>query len=752
MLQDIRYALRSLAFAPAFTAAAVLTLALGLGANTAIFSVVDGVLLKPLPYRDPAKLATIWDTYPPLYPKLGVSPLEREALEKESALFEETAWYRYVPKNLNLIEPGAAALELHAAIISSSLIPMLGATPALGHGFGADESPQSVLLSDRLWKAHFGGDVAVIGRTIHLDDQAFTIVGVMRAGFAFPESADIWLPKGPLLNDELTNPVRHSLGFLARLRPGVTQAQAKSRVDAIFVQLAAEHPSTSKGFGVQIATLQDDLTASARPALLMLLGAVGLVLLIACGNVANLLLSRATGRTKEIAIRTALGASKGRLMRLLLTESLLLALAGGALGLLLAVLSVNYISPVRAAIDSSVLLFLFLVSTAAGIAFGLAPVIQAKAIDPMTAMKSGSSARGKPSMLRGTVVVAEFGFTLIVVIAAGILTKSFLLLVHVDPGFNPRGVLTVRLSWPPSRDPKALFTRMEERLKTLAGIDAVAASNALPLIADRATAFRFNVPGNPLINPDALPVAQIRAVSPDYFRAMQIPLKSGRTLTIQDLPQPVVMINESMARRFWPTRDPVGVKFITGSFGPKPTWSTIVGVVGDVKQFGLDSEPTMDVYFPSAAPTYLILKSTADPQSLAAAVQRELVAIDPGLAVSQVLTMQQVLDQSSDSRRWTTSLLGAFAILALTLALVGIYGVLSWTVSQRTKEIGIRVALGADAGQVRSMVFRYAVKLCVVGLAIGLGGSFALRRYLASLTFHVSTADPWMYGAATLRS
>ena len=748
--RDLRHAFRTLSRAPGFTAVAILTLALGIGANTAIFSLVHAVILKPLPFRDPSRLIAIWDTYLPLFDKLGVSPPEREALEQQTDLFEQAAWYRYVPQDLNLTLPGSPAVELHATFISARLLPLLGVAPAMGSAFTETGPPQSALLNYTLWKTRFGSSSAIIGRPVRLGDQDFKIAGVMPPDFQFPESTDIWLPQGPLLNDELTNPVRHALGFIARLRPGVTRQQARVRVDTIFGRMAVEHPKTSKGFGIRMSGLQEDLTAHLRPVLLMLWGAVGLVLLIACGNFANLLLSRAGGRTREFAIRTALGAGIGRLVRQLLTESILLAAIGGAAGLALAAWSLSALSPIKAPIDSTVLLFLVGTSIVVGIVFGLAPALEGVRSDPMSAIRSAAAGGGRSAGARGVVTIVEFAFALVVVAGAGILAKSFVRLMQVDPGFSPEGVLALRISWPPSQDPGALFRRMEERLRSFPGVKSIAAANTLPLIASRATALRFNVPGSPLVNPDALPVGQIRAVSPEYFRAMRIPLRSGRSFTERDLKQPVVIINESMARRFWPGRDPVGARFVTGPWGPAPNWSTIVGVAGDVKQFGLDSEPTLDVYFPGLVPAYLVLRTSGDPAALAGAVQREIEAINPAVAISDVSTMNRILEQSARSRRWTLGLLSAFAGLALALALVGIYGVMSWAVSQRTREIGIRMALGAAGGQVRGMVIRYGMRLCAIGLVIGLAGAFALRRFLSGLTFDVSTADPLIYSGAAL--
>jgi putative ABC transport system permease protein len=750
LAQDIRYALRTLLRAPGFTAVAVLTLALGIGANTAIFSLVRAVILKPLPFRDPSRLIVAWDTYLPQFPRLGVSPAELDLWRKQTDLFEQTGWYRYVSLDLDLTAPGADAMEVHATFISPSLLPMLGVAPARGRTFGEHENPNTALISHRLWRTRFGGDPNVVGKTVRLSEQEFTIAGIMPATYRFPDFADVWLPPGPLLGDLITNPVRHGLGFVARLRPGIGEQQAATRLDLLSRQLAAEHPKTSTGFGMRVYGLQEDLTANIRPALLMLLGAVALVLLIACANVANLLLARASGRSREIAVRIALGAGAWRIVRQLLTESVVLAALGGALGLAIGEWGLSALAPVPTPLDSAVLAFLFGISIATGFAFGLAPAIQALDYNPNSAIKSGSVPGGGSGRMRGTLVVAELALALILVAGAGILMKSFVRLMRVAPGFDPRGLLTLRISIPPSRQPNELFHRIDERVRAMPGVDAVAAANALPLIASRGLSSRFNVPGSPLINPDALPAAQLRFVSPDYFQTMRIPILSGRAFTERDLNDVVVIINESMARKYWPGRDPVGQKYIFGVWGPSPTWATVVGVAGDVKQFGLDSEPSLDEYLPSLAPTYLIVHTKGDPRSLAGAVQQAIHDVDGDLPVSDVRTMEEVAAESAQTRRWTVGLLAAFAGLALTLALVGIYGVMAWSVSQRTREIGVRMALGARKDQVMAMVIRYGIKLSALGLAIGLAGAFAARRFLASLVFDVSTADPVIFAGAVV--
>jgi predicted permease len=733
--QDVRYALRSFARAPGFTAVAVLTLALGIGANTAIFSLFYAVVWKPLPLREPSRLIAAWDTYQPQFAKLGVSPAEIGAWNAQNDIFEQTAWYRYISKDLTLGAPGAEAMEVHATFISPGFLATLGVAPSIGSTDGA-------LISDSLWRTRFAGDPAVIGRAVRLNDEAFIVGGVMPANFQLPDWADVWLPPGPLLADEATNPVRHALGFVGRLRGGVSEAQAAARLEDVAKRLAAEHPKTSTGWGIRVDGLQSDLTASVRPSLILLASAVALVLLIACANVANLLLARASGRVKEIAIRAALGAGAWRIARQMLTESVVLAVAGGAVGVTLGAWSLAEFSPVRAGLDPTALAIAATVTLAVGIAFGLAPALEALRTDTNAAIKSGSAGR-----VAGVLVAAEFALALMLVSSAGILMKSFVRLMRVDPGFDPRGVVTLRLSVPPSRNGVDLFHRIEDRVRGLAGVDAVAGANTVPLIANRANTSRFNVPGDPTINPDALPAAQVRAVSPDYFRAMGIPLRSGRAFTERDLNQPVAIVNETMAQRYWPGRNPVGEKYVSGVWGSTPQYSTIIGVAGDVKQFGLDSEQSNDEYFPFLGPPYVIVHTRGDAASLGAAVRRAIHDVDPELPVEDVRTMEQIVAESARSRRWTLALLGAFAALALGLALVGIYGVMAWSVARRTREIGIRVALGAGPGRIAWVVLREGVTLCAAGAGIGLIGAIAARRALASFVFGVSTADPWVYAA-----
>jgi predicted permease len=745
---DCRYALRALRSEKVVNALIVLVLALVIGANTAIFSIVHSVLLEPLPFRQPSRILAVWDTYLPQFSKVGVSPAELAAWRTQRYLFDETSWYRYVPLDGILAIPGSDPVSVHAGFIATNLFSFLGESPILGRPFSVKEEPNSVLLSHQVWIQRFAANPAIVGQTIRFQGEPYRVVGVMPAAAQFPDWADLWLPEGPLLGDELTNPVRHALGFLARLRSGVSAATASVRLAALSRQLSTANPKTSTGWGISVSTLQRDLSGDIRPALLLLSGAASLLLLVGCANIAGLLLARTAARQKEIAIRVAVGAGATRIIGQLLLESILLALLGGAAGGLLAKVALAFVLPARPLLDAPVLLVLTAGSVTTGVLFGLAPVLDVLRLDPQAAMKPAAEPH-RTSHIRSALVVLEFALTLTLVIGAALLAKSFAFLVNENPGFNPAGVLTLRILAPPAEKPEELSHRIEESLVPLPGVQTVAVTNALPLIANRANTSRFNVPGNPLINPDALPAAQIRAVSPTYFSAMQIAVKAGRPFTERDLNQPVVIINETMARRFWPGRNPVGSKFITGPWGPRPLWATVVGVVADVKDFGLDSERSLDIYHPALTAEYLVIKTQGDPLALAPSVRRVLRAAAPELAISEIRAMDEIAHVTARRRRVTLYLLGAFALLALLLALVGLSGLMYWTVAKRRRELGIRMALGAQRSQVVTLILRRGAYLALAGLGLGVAGSFALRTVMKSFVYGVNPGDPLIYVCVT---
>ena len=746
ILQDARYIFRGMARSKAFYALILFVLAIGVGVNTAIFSIVDAKLIKPLPFRNPSELVVVWDTYLPQFSKLGISPAELTAWQPQTSLFQATAWYRYVSQDVNLSIPASEPIVAQADIVSPNLFPTLGMSPLVGRMFTAAEDPSSALISEHLWRSRFASNTGVIGEMVRLNDRPATIVGVMPAAAQFPDWADLWLPKGPLLGDELINPVRHALGFIARLQPGVKEQQAESRLTMLSRRLANQHPTTSRGWGIRVSTLHHDLTQNVRPALLLLLFAACFLLLVGCANVGNLILSRASARAKEISVRIAVGANSFRILRQLITESMVIALVGSLAGLAIASVALKIASPEHPRMEPAVLLFLSITSITIGVLFGLPAAVRSVRGDIQPVIKS-AGVTGSGGGLRSGLVVFEIALTMMLVMGAAILAKSFLRLMQTDPGFNPSGILTLRLVAPPSQQPGLFFHLMEQRLSSIAGVQQVAVTSTLPLIADRANGSRFNVPGSPLINPDTLPAAQIRTATPTYFDAMQIALKDGRTFTERDLKEPVVIVNRNMARRFWPGRSPVGLKFITGPWGPAPTWSTIIGVVDDVKQFGLDSEPTFDIYFPSLQGQYLIVKTIGNPMALSDVVQRTIHKIDPELALSDVRSMNEIARASALTRRWTMGLLVCFACFSFLLAVVGIFGVISWSVGQRTREIGIRMALGSTSNEVRMLFLRYGLKLTLAGLACGILASLAVRRALGTLVYGVSTADPAIYSS-----
>jgi predicted permease len=752
---------------PLFTLTVVLTLALGIGANTAIFTVVNSVMLRPLPYRDPARLVAVWDTYQPNVPKLGVSSTEYEEWSRQTDLFEEIGRFRYVANGRESnLTGGAEPRRVQPTFASSSLMPMLGVRPLLGRIFQpADDTPNGppiAILGNRLWREYFQADPKLIGAPIQLNGHAFTVVGILPADFRVPAWADLWLPQG-LAGDEMTNPVRHAFAVIARLKPGVTERQAAARLESIGQRLQREHPKTSKGFGMTVTGLQQDMSGDIRTALLVLLGAVTVVLLIACVNVANLLLSRAASRKREMAIRIALGAGRWRIVRQSLGESMKLSLAGGAAGLLLAYVGLdlllrlapaNLIDPAAIHMDAATLAFSFAVSLLTGALFGIAPALDAARQNPGEGLKeSGRSYTHASSAGRNALVIAEFALALLLLMGAGLLVQSFARLLHVNPGFQPANVLTARLQLSPATYPdpqkvKTFYDRLQARLETLPGVKAVAATNALPLAGSPSGATRFTVPGAAAMSTGVLPSAQLHFITPDYFRALGISLR-GRTYTAQDVNDPYVIINETMARTFWPGEDPIGKRFVTGPWGPNPSYSTVIGVAADVKQLGLDSERTNDVYFQDYTPKYLLIQTSSSPLAIASSIRREIQALDPGIPVSDVRSMDQVLDASTGSRRFSTLLLSIFAAVALALAVIGIYGIMSWSVGQRRQEIGVRMAVGADASSILRLILGRGLKLACVGLVIGLAASLALTRLLSTLLFEISPHDPLILGGVS---
>jgi putative ABC transport system permease protein len=770
--QDIRYGIRTLGKNPGFTIVAVMTLALGIGANTAIFSVVQNVLLRPLPYPEPDKLVEIWNTYPPQVPRGGLSPGDYADWKQQNQSFSEMGAYVRISQGFNLTGEGEPQRVL-ASYASAGLFPMLGAHVVAGRSFVPEEdragSAPVVILGHRLWLSRFGGDPRVVGRTIALDNQRYTVVGVLPVGFQLLRWPDLWMPIGQF-NDDLTEHVHHAFDAVARRKPGVSLEQARDEINRLNQQEATKYPNEHKNFGVLVENLQDPSAAQLRNTLLVLFGAVGLVLLIACANIVNLLLVRNAAREREVALRTALGASPWRLIRQLLTESTLLSLAGGALGLFLAIAGLKALLafvPADLAVlqgsglNRAVLVFTVAVCLAAGIACGLLPAIRTLKTNLAGVLKQGNKGASAAGHHRthNVLVVSEIAMALIPLIAAGLLLRSFQHLLEVDPGFRMDHILTMEIQQPAlsfvqynqlsqeeqiklGQNQARQFEQVAAQIRALPGVKEAGGIDDLPLSNEFRQASRFVIEGQPVPAAGARPIVQFRTVSLNYFSSLAIPLRAGRFFTEDDLKQLNAVINETMARRFWPQGDALGKRINLCSLDPKPCWSTIIGIAGNVHQFGLDAEPTFDVYFVGGWTPYLVVRTASDPLAIVAAVRDVIHKADPNLPVTHVITMDGLLSDSVSPRRFSAALIGIFAALALLLAAVGIYGVMSYTVGQRTQEIGVRMALGAQVDHVRGMILGQTLKLTLLGVGIGLAGSFVVARFLASLLFGIGTYDP----------
>jgi len=778
MLQDLRYGARMLLKQPGFTSIAVLTLALGIGANTAIFSVVNAVLLRPLPYADDERLVTIWGKLPAAGVKrLYVSIPEFVDYRERTRSFTQVGVY--AGTEFTLTGRGEAE-RLNGAQVSANLLPLLGVNPVLGRHFLTEEHEPDhsrvVILSHASWQRRFGGDPQLIGQGITLDGANHMVVGVMPQGFRFPGAeAEIWRPIA-ITNADLSNDERgsHWLRSVARLKPGVTMAQAQAEMDVLARSLQREHPANyeeNSGWGIRLVSLRDELVEDVREALLVLLIVVECVLLIACANVANLLLARAAARQKEMAVRAALGAGRWRLIRQLLSESTLLALAGGVLGILLALWGNDYLLKLAPAdltnsgpieIDGRVLIFTLLVSLLTALLFGLAPAWQSSKLKLNDALKEGSrSASAGRGRLRNLLVIGEVAVALTLLVGAGLLLKSFYCLLQVDPGFDPANVLTMRLALSPAdysegREQRAFYEQALDRIEALPGVQAAGVVHNMPF-GGSGNSRNFSIEGLPEF---PLNVDFFQA-SPNYFGAMGMRVASGRFFTSGDREgQPrVAVINETLARHFFPDRNPLGRRIKVGNpTGPFP-WLSIVGVARDVKQDGLDEEARPALYVPYLQPPlpgwrvqfmFLAVRAQSDPLGLLPALRSAVQSLDKNQPVYRVATMEQLLARTVAARKFSMLLVVLFAAVALVLSVVGLYGVMAYTVTQRTHEIGIRTALGAQPGHVLRLVIGQGMMLALTGVAVGLAGAFGLTRLMKSLLYGVSAVDPATFAGVAL--
>lgn len=774
LLQDLRFAIRSFAKTPALCLMIVLSLAIGIGANTAIFSVTSTLLLKPLPYPNPERLALLWLRSPGIgIPQDWPSPGQYHDIVTQNHVFDDTA---LALGTSFILTERSKALKVDGIEATSSLLPMLGAKAMLGRIFLPEEDrpgkPQTVVLTYGFWQREFAGDPNVVGRSMTLDGHPHTIVGILSPGFrlnheviptvAGIDKPEIFMPP----EDDAKDPANYgpeNYNILARLRPGVTMQQAQSDIAVIAARLR-EEKHRDRSFTISVVPLIEQVVGNVRSALLNIFGAVALVLLIACTNVANLLLSRASARQREIAIRAALGAGRIRLIRQLLTESILLSLLGGLAGLGIAGLSISIARRMHPGniprldelgMDFRVFGFTFAIAILTGIVFGLAPALRASRVDLTTNLKSGGkgSLSGGLSVrhdkLRGALVIAELAISLPLLVGAGLLVRSFVRLASVPPGFNPQNVVSMEVAayGPQLRDPGArvrFYQDLAERTRSLPGVTATGAVSALPLTPSVGWG-GIQIEGyTPPPNAPELQV-DLRTATPAYFRTMEIPFAQGRTFaeTDTDKMPPVAIIDQKMANRFWPRGDAIGKHIRRGDKSP---WMTIVGVVGVVKEYGLDTDTRMVVYFPhTQAPSgtmYVVARTTADPSSTADAMARQVNAIDRDVPVYDTATMEQRVRESMARQRFAMTMLGAFAGFAMILAAIGIYGVMSFLVTQGTADIAIRMALGARRGSILSLVFRQGMGLALLGIVAGLIGALGLTRLMSSLLFGVKPTDP----------
>ena len=774
--QDLRYAARGLSKSPGFTAIAVATLALGIGANTAIFSVVHAVLLRRLPYPAPDRLLVLRERQIHQERDMGVAWPNFLDWRAQARSFEGIAGFRTDHTILSgLGEPEM----LRLAQVSAPFFPLLGARPVLGRSFDAADdrpgAPPVVLISQGLWKRRFGGDPSVLGRAVNLDAVAFTVVGVAPSSLAFfPDTVDVYTPVGLMGSlEEWQNRGNHSaMRVLARLGPGASIDSARREMEALMVRLEKEYPNSNSGQRATLAFLDDALFRDFRAALWILLAAVGVVLLIACANVAHLLLARAAARRREFAIRTAIGAGRGRLVRQLLTESLLLSAVGGAGGVVLAAWALGPLLRLappeipRLAdthIDPAVLLFTLAASTLTGLVFGLVPAAQASRSDPQgTLRESGNSTTGglERQRLRSALFVSEVALAFVLAVASGLLLRSLRRVEDVSPGLVTDGVLALDVYLPDAkyatRDAqRRFFEQALADLRRLPGVEGASASMCTPVVG-QCWGSIYLVSDRPVPSQAELPSSAFNMVESDYFRTMRVPLKEGRYFDATDTPTspPVVVINEKMARKWWPHASALGKKIKQGFPQDKSPYREIVGVVGDVPQNGLDEAIRTEVFLPmtqmQSDGMTLLVRTPGEPASLVKPAIAKIHALDKDLAVTAVQPMDQYIAESLARRRFHTLLLGAFGALALLLASVGIYGVVSYGVAQRRREIGIRTALGANPRDVLRLVFRQALRLAAIGLVLGAIAALGLTRFLASLLFGVGPTDPLTFGGVAI--
>ena len=783
--KDIQYGFRNLVKRPSYTAIALITLALGIGANSAIFSVVNSVLLCPLAYRDSDRLVMIWGNFSKLnIERLTAKAAEYEDYRTQNQIFDQVAAFNNQSLNLTSVDQ---AERIVGARVTANLFSMLGAQTELGRSIATDEAEAGhnmvVVLSHGFWQRHFGGEATAVGQRLKLNDQDYSVIGVMPAGFQFPHAslpfaqpAEVWIPLAYSSEQVTQRQGPYYLNVLAHLKPGVTLSQTRTQMNTLGQIFEKEYRGyrgpngEDGGWRITIAPLQEEAVGNSRTALLLLFGAVGLVLLIACANVANLMLVRAAAQQKEVAIRAALGASRWRIARQWVIESLLLALLGSGLGLLLALWSIDLLIKLGPAglprvqeikIDARVVVFTTGLAILTGVLCSLIPALRASNLDLQSALKeSRTLGGGRRQYGRNLLVVGEVALSLMLLIGAGLLVKTFVRLQRVNPGVAADQLLTAQINLPESRyrepaQASAFYRELIERLETLPGVQGASVSTMRPLNGT-ARNDPFAIEGRPFDSSN-LTSAGWQMADANYFRTLGIPVVQGRDLTAQDTDEksPIVaIINEAMARRFWPNENPIGRRITLGLPRPDNPWVTIVGIAKDLPHRAIDSPPEPDWYLSRALgpqrDRYLFVRTAGDPTNLAAAIRSQVSAIDREQPVTKIKAMRDVIAETIAPRKFNMLLFGLFAAISVVLAAMGIYGVISYAVAERTQEIGIRVALGARAVDVMNLVLRGGLNLALIGIAIGLAGAFALTRLMKSVLFGVTPTDAVTFASVSV--
>ncbi|MFZ3376976.1 MAG: ABC transporter permease [Chthoniobacterales bacterium] len=786
MLNEIKVALRGLLKSPGFTVIAIATLALAIGANTSVFSLINALLVRPLPYQQPSQIALIWERFATQgLDRIPVSPPEYLDLEKEFQGGTGLAAFTYQTFNFG---GGDVPERISGALVTPSLFPLLGVEPIKGRTFAREEQGQGhddmIVISERLWQRRFNSDPSLIGKSLLLNGRSYTMIGIMPAKFEFPiplfgvqgnqfaERVDIWKPVA-FTPTELKDRGNRSYGLMTRLRSDVSPVKAQAELDTIISNWIRAYPDNYRGsgFGAKIYSLHDQVVGGMRIGLAILLGAVVFVLLIACANLTTMLLARASARERELAIRVALGAGPWRLLRQMLTESVLLALAGAAGGVVLSIWGIDLLKHIGARtvprlaevnVDLVVLVITAVVAVGTGILFGLIPALASAKPELTEALKEGgrgSTTGVRRNRLRNSLVVAEIGLALVLLVGAGLLMKSFIRLQNVSPGFNPHSVVTMELALPELKYPRGkpvadFFAELTRRIRSIPGVEHVGLTTILPLSGSNSDN-SFIIEGRSPVQKGLMSAdEEIRIITPDYFRVLQTPLLKGRFFTeadTADAPR-VVIINQALAKKYWPNEEALGKRITFDETNPK--WLTIVGVVGDIKHRGLEFDPIPEQYLPHPQrpdrEMILAVRSSQNPETLISAVRREVLAFDSEQPVANVRTLDRLIADSIAPRRLSVVLLGVFAAIALLLAAVGTYGVISYLVVQRTHEIGVRMALGAQRSDVLRLVVGHALKLVGIGTAIGLVLAFFSTRALAALLYKVGAFDPATFAIVTV--